>query len=91
MHKAANSALKQFLKRKVYFSGLLAIERTHSAAMIAELFQFFLDHPDRLPDNYVESPEPLHRKVCDYIAGMTDGYFRRVYGQLVGPILPPVG
>ena len=88
---AANSALKQFLKRKVYFSGLLAIERTHSAAMISELFQFFLDHPDRLPGNYAESREPLHRKVCDYLAGMTDGYFRRVYGQLIRPIPPPVG
>jgi len=88
---AVNSALKQFLKRKVYFSDLLAIERTHSATMIAELFRYFLDHPDRLPDNYVESREPLHRKVCDYLAGMTDGYFRRVYGQLIRPIPPLVG
>jgi len=89
--KRANAALKQFLKEKVYLSDLLAVERSHSAAMISELFQLFLDHPEKLPENYAESPEPLHRKVCDYLAGMTDGYFRRVYGQLIGPIPPPAG
>jgi dGTPase len=88
---ATNAALKSFLKRKVYFSDLLAIERTHSATMIAELFQFFLEHPERLPENYVESAAPVHRTVCDYIAGMTDGYFRRVYQQLIRPIPQPVG
>ena len=76
-----NAALKRFLRRKVYLSELLGVERTHSAKMISELFQFFLDHPDRLPENYAESPEPPHRIVCDYIAGMTDGYFRRIYGS----------
>ena len=30
------------------------------------------------------SAEPLHRQICDYIAGMTDGYFRRVFEELVG-------
>jgi dGTP triphosphohydrolase len=42
-------------------------------------------HPDlnRLPLR--ERPEkPLHRAVCDYIAGMTDGYFLRVYTALLG-------
>jgi dGTP triphosphohydrolase len=28
--------------------------------------------------------EPLHRLVCDYIAGMTDGYFERVYTAVLG-------
>jgi dGTPase len=83
---ATNFALKRFLKRRVYFSELLAGERILSSAMIAELFQFFLDHPDSLPDHYADSAEPLHRKVCDYIAGMTDGYFRRVYQQRIRPI-----
>jgi dGTPase len=52
--------------------------------MISELFQFFLDHPDRLPENYAESLEPPHRIICDYIAGMTDGYFRRIHGAYCG-------
>jgi len=42
--------------------------------LIGELFRFFLDRTDRLPQPYsqqVES-EPPHRVVCDYIAGMTE-------------------
>jgi dGTPase len=62
------------------------LERNNSAGLIAELFQFFLEHPDRLPESYSESAEPLHRQVCDYIAGMTDGYFRKIYQQMIRAI-----
>ncbi len=53
---------------------------------IAALFEFLLDHPDALPANYREDSEanPLHRVVCDYIAGMTDGFFERIYAQHLG-------
>ena len=36
-------------------------------------------HPDKLPPGYVDSlsASPVHRVVCDYIAGMTDGFFLR--------------
>ena len=27
--------------------------------------------------------QPVHRVVCDYIAGMTDGFFRRTYQQMI--------
>jgi dGTPase len=78
---ATNAALKQFLRQRVYFSGALAEERRRSVAMIADLFQFFLDDPSRLPDAYREESggQPLHRVVCDYIAGMTDGFLRRTH------------
>jgi len=49
--------------------------------MLAELFEYYLAHPEKLPQNYVDAlaASPLHRVVCDYIAGMTDGYFLRCY------------
>ncbi len=83
---ATNAALKQFLRRSVYFSPLLARERDRSAAMIAQLFGHFIEHPGRLPESYREGAagQPLHRVVCDYIAGMTDGFFRRTYEQELG-------
>jgi dGTPase len=83
---ATNSALKQFLRQRVYFSQALQEERRRSAAMIAELFQFFLDHQERLPESYrAESQgQPAHRLVCDYIAGMTVGFLRRTYEQTLG-------
>jgi dGTPase len=82
---STNRALKQFLHHAVYYSAPMADERRRSAAQIAELFEFWIAHPDKLPENYVESlaEAPVHRVVCDYIAGMTDGYFMRCYQQTV--------
>jgi len=81
-----NAALKRFLRQSVYYSPLLAEERDRSAAMIAELFEHFVRHPDRLPESYRDQTagEPVHRVVCDYMAGMTDGFFRRTYEQELG-------
>jgi dGTPase len=52
--------------------------------MLDELFQFFLKHPDSMPPGYRASAEggALHRVVCDYIAGMTDGFVRRTYRRV---------
>ena len=88
--QAASRDLKTFLHHHVYSSPALDEDRRCSIAMMAELFQFFLDHPRRLPDDYRQrsEAEPPHRVVCDYIAGMTDSFFRRTYEQLLGPTPP---
>jgi dGTPase len=89
---AADSSreLKSFLHRHLYSSPVLDEERRRSTAMMAELFDFFLAHPDRLPDPYREmaAGEAPHRVVCDYIAGMTDAFFHRTYDQMLGAIPP---
>ena len=76
-------ALKKFLYENVYSSPALDEGRVQSMAMMAELFAFFLDHPERLPENFRDmvAATPLHRVVCDYIAGMTDSFFYRTYKQ----------
>ncbi len=78
--------LKRFLYAKVYASTELSEERNRSVARIGELFQFFLDHPERLPFPYSEQVQdaPAYRVVCDYIAGMTDAFFRRTCEQTIG-------
>ena len=83
--KLANRALKQFLHHAVYFSEPMVAERRRTAAQIGELFEFWIAHPETLPANYVESlaGSPVHRVICDYIAGMTDGYFERCFEQTV--------
>ncbi|MGH9629436.1 MAG: dGTP triphosphohydrolase [Bryobacteraceae bacterium] len=82
--RETNSGLKKFLHAHVYGSELLAAERTRCAQMVAELFQFFVENPQSLPENYETSGLTVHRAACDYIAGMTDGYFRRVHQQMLG-------
>jgi dGTPase len=81
--QATNRQLKQFLHHTVYFSEAMVEERRRSAARVAELFKFYTAHPEKLPKNYLEPLEhwPVHRVVCDYIAGMTDGFFLRTYQE----------
>ncbi len=82
--QATDRQLKQFLHHAVYFSEAMVEERQRSAAQIAELFDFYLRHSDKLPEYYAEAlaASPVHRVVCDYIAGMTDGFFLRCYQQI---------
>jgi dGTPase len=84
--EAANRDLKRFLHRRVYTAPALREERDRAAAMIAELFAFFVEHPERLPAAHGEliPAEPAYRVVCDYIAGMTDGFFQRTYREMLG-------
>jgi len=81
---AGSRQLKEFLRRKVYQSERLAEDRQHSAHLIASLFEFFMEHPNRLPVNYLDESvgQPRHRAVCDYIAGMTDGFLVRTCEQM---------
>jgi dGTPase len=83
--QSTNRQLKQFLHHFVYFSEPLAEERRRSAGMLAELFEFYVANPGKLPESYVESlaAAPIHRVVCDYIAGMTDGFFLRCFQQVL--------
>ena len=80
---AASAQLKDFLRFSVYESAQLIAGRRESTGRIEALFRFFMQHPERLPANYLEESagEPLHRKVCDYIAGMTDGFLVRTCTQ----------
>ena len=83
--ETTNRQLKELLHRRVYNSPALVEERKHSCGMISQLFQLFMKRVELLPERYREEAEtqPLHRVICNYIAGMTDGYFVRVYEQAV--------
>jgi dGTPase len=81
-----SQALKRFLHARVYSTPELGEGRRRSMAMIAALFRFFLDRPDRLPQPYSDRAlaEPPHRVICDYIAGMTDAFCHRTSEQTAG-------
>jgi dGTPase len=68
--------IREFLYQNVYFSAVLQPDKKQAEQVIADLFGFFMKMPRTLPLSYQEKArhEPLHRIVCDYLAGMTDGY-----------------
>ena len=81
-----NSQMRALLVDRVYSYVQLVADRSAAVKKMAELFVFFLDHPDRVTPGYREklNTVPVHRVVCDYIAGMTDAYFTRTYDELLG-------
>jgi len=83
---AQNADLKHFLNSRVYSHPAIAEDRDRSVAALDALFQFFVEHPERMPRQYAElaQSEPPHRVVCDYIAGMTDHFLLRQCQELLG-------
>jgi len=71
-----NQQLKKFLKARLYEHPAILEDRELSVRALDELFSFYMAHPDKMPPGYAgrARTEPLHRVVCDYIAGMTDHY-----------------
>jgi dGTPase len=81
---AGVAQLKKFLRANVYESHQLVAARTESVGRMAGLFAYFMQHPEQMPAAYLEESagQPLHRQVCDYIAGMTDGFFLRTCARI---------
>jgi dGTPase len=82
----ANASLKQFLHRRLYDHPAIVEERERSVESLEQLFRYYLGHPQAMPGYYARlaGQEPLHRVVCDYIAGMTDHFLLRQYRGLAG-------
>ena len=78
-----NRQLKALLTSRVYDSPALAEHRHSAASKVRWLFDYFLEHPEHIPTGFRENleSEPPARIVCDYIAGMTDGFFLKTYEQ----------
>jgi dGTPase len=81
-----NVTLKSFLNARLYSIPAISEDRDRSVAALDALFLFFMEHPERMPTNYVEmaQTEPCHRVVCDYVAGMTDHFLLRQCRDLIG-------
>lgn len=80
-----NKQVRAVLVKYVYSCQQLIDERAEAVEKMSELFTFLLQHPEAIWPGYRESLQdvPLHRVVCDYIAGMTDGYLLRVHRELL--------
>jgi dGTPase len=76
--------LKELLRSKVYNSDALSEARQVSVSRIGKLFDRYMQHPELMPSNYLQDSvgEPLHRQVCDYIAGMTDRFLLKTCEQM---------
>ncbi|MBI4464736.1 MAG: deoxyguanosinetriphosphate triphosphohydrolase [Acidobacteria bacterium] len=80
--------LRDFLHHNLYLHPAFQPEREQGTQLIQELFRYYLDHPEKMPHSYAEQAQqvPRHRVICDYIAGMTDGYIQRLHHELLGGV-----
>lgn len=76
--------LKRLLYERVYNSPALQQERDRSMGQVAGLFEYFLRNPEAMPEPYclLALGDAPHRVVCDYIAGMTDGFLLKTVRHL---------
>jgi dGTPase len=79
--------IKEFLYANVYYSPAQQRDKRQAEQVITEMFAFFMKTPRELPASYQEKTrtEPLHKIVCDYVAGMTDSYIFEQHRRFCAP------
>lgn len=74
----ALKGLRQFMFENVYQNPVAKSEEVKAVHMIANLYEYYLDHMEALPIEYLRMMEEKkigkEQIICDYIAGMTDTY-----------------
>ncbi len=84
---AAMSGLRSFLFEAVYHNPVAKGEESKAMDMLARMYEYFVSHPERIPEPYsrfIES-DSVERCACDYIAGMTDRSAIDTYKELFVP------
>ncbi|MGN0485224.1 MAG: deoxyguanosinetriphosphate triphosphohydrolase [Lachnospiraceae bacterium] len=80
--------LRKFMFANVYSNPEAKKEEKKAKALVAELYDYYMQHFEVLPPLYhrfLERGEKKERVVCDYIAGMTDQYAILKYKEIFIP------
>ena len=80
--------LRKFMFEKVYTNPTAKGQEGKVEAMIKILYQYYLDHIDRIPDYLqimMENGESKERVVCDYVSSMTDRYAIAIFEEVYIP------
>lgn len=85
--QAAHDLLKEFMFENVYRDPVCKGEESKAKTMIEMLYRYFIASPEKLPDDYKALAErfDVETAVCDYIAGMTDGYCTNLFMNIFVP------
>lgn len=81
-----NLEIKEFLRSHLYDHQVLRNAREDAERQLEDLFQFYMEFPDRLPLGHRSriGEQGLSRVVCDYVAGMTDLFARAKHHEVRG-------
>ena len=80
--------LRKFMFASVYQNPVAKGEETKAIHMIQNLYEYYMEHLELLPDQYrklIEEGAGEDRAVCDYISGMTDNYAVKKFEEYFVP------
>ena len=77
-----------FMYERVYYNPVAKGEESKVNGVLSGIYEYYVNHPDKLPKEFklISENEGLERAVCDYVAGMTDGYAMEIYSSIFIPM-----
>lgn len=83
---AAINDLREFLFENVYSNPEAKGEEGRAMDMLVRLYEYFVKNPDKMPaECNADESDPVERRVCDYISGMTDRYAIKTFETIFVP------
>ncbi len=79
--------LRKFLYENLYHHPRVVRMQIKAERIISDLFEAYIKEPRQLPREVQAklNDRPLHRVICDYIAGMTDRYALQEHAKMFDP------
>ena len=79
--------LRDFMFEHVYQSAEQLRQQRRAIAVIKDLMDWHLEHPEEVPDSYRQDEASTQTQAADYIAGMTDRFALATHDRLFRPTL----
>ena len=76
---------RDFMFEHVYLRPEARRQAEQAVRLLRDLVDYYLEHPDNMPESYRQREEPLVTQVIDVVAGMTDRYATRVHDRIFRP------
>ncbi len=88
--KQAMDVFREFMFTHIYHSDKLFREREQASFVLRELYHYFLENFDQLPQEFINREPCWGRQkiVTDYVAGLTDSYAVALFEEI---FMPPMG
>ncbi len=81
----AMNGFRKFMFENVYLRPESKSQAAKAVRILRDLVDYYLEHPDEMPESYRLREEPLVTQVLDVVAGMTDRYALRVHDRIFRP------
>ena len=83
--KELTEEFRDFMFERVYFSPVAKAEEGKVDNIVLFMFEYYLAHESEVPEYIRMASDIPERRVCDYIATMTDNYLVRMFEKIYVP------